>query len=65
MQPLMRDGAEMKVEAGSRGGWGVCVCVCVCVCVSCSVVSNSVTSWTVAHQSPLSMEFSSQEYWSG
>ena len=25
----------------------------------------SVTSWTVARQSPLSMEFSRQEYWSG
>ena len=24
-----------------------------------------VTSWTVAHQAPLSMGFSSQEYWSG
>ena len=24
-----------------------------------------VTPWTVAHQSPLSMEFSRQEYWSG
>ena len=23
------------------------------------------TSWTVAHQDPLSMEFSRQEYWSG
>ena len=23
------------------------------------------TSWTVAHHAPLSMEFSSQEYWSG
>ena len=22
-------------------------------------------SWTVAHQAPLSMEFSRQEYWSG
>ena len=30
-----------------------------------SVVSNSVTPWTVAHQAPLSMEFSRQEYWSG
>ena len=28
-----------------------------CVCVSLSVVSNSVTPWTVAHQAPLSMEF--------
>ena len=27
--------------------------------VSCSVVS----AWTVAHQAPLSMEFSGQEYW--
>ena len=24
-----------------------------------------VTPWTVAHQAPLSMEFSRQEYWSG
>ena len=23
------------------------------------------TSWTVAHQAPLSMEFSKKEYWSG
>ena len=33
--------------------------------VSCSVVSNSVTPWTVARQAPLSMGFSRQEYWSG
>ena len=32
---------------------------------SCSVVPNSVTPWTVAHQAPLPMEFSRQEYWSG
>ena len=51
----------------------VCVCVCVivpekarvCVCVRCSVVSDSVTQWTVACQAPLSMEFSRWEYWSG
>ena len=36
-----------------------------CVCVSHLVVSDSVTLWTVAHQDPLSMEFSRQEYWSG
>ena len=29
----------------------------------CSVVSDSVTFWTVACQSPLSMEFPRQEYW--
>ena len=40
--------------------------MCGCVCVrACSVVSNSVTPWMVAHQAPLSMEFSRQEYWSG
>ena len=37
------------------------------VCMhECLVVSNSfVNPWTVAHQGPLSMEFSKQEYWSG
>jgi len=33
--------------------------------VSRSVVSDSVTPQTVAHQAPLSMGLSSQEYWSG
>ena len=34
--------------------------------LSQSVVSRCfVTLWTVAHQAPLSMEFSKQEYWSG
>ena len=28
-------------------------------------MSNFVTSWTVAHQAPLSIEFSRQEFWSG
>ena len=30
----------------------------------CSVMSSSTTLWTVAHQAPLSMGFSRQEYWS-
>ena len=33
--------------------------------VSCSVVFDSVTPWIVAHQAPVSMGFSRQEYWSG
>ena len=33
--------------------------------LSHSVMSDSATQWTVAHQAPLSMEFSRQEYWSG
>ena len=51
----------------------MCVCVCVCVrarartCVlnHFSWVQLFVTLWTVAHQAPLSMGFSRQEYWSG
>ena len=35
------------------------------VCQVASVVSDSVTPWTVALQAPLSMGFSRQEYWSG
>ena len=34
-------------------------------CQSLSHVRLFVTPWTVAHQAPLSMEFSTQEYWSG
>ena len=48
------------------------MCLCVCVhahvrmhahTLSCSVVSDSVTPWTVVCQAPLSMEFSRQGYW--
>ena len=38
--------------------------ILVCVC-ACSVMSDSKTPWTVAHQAPLSMGFPRQEYWSG
>ena len=37
----------------------------VIVCVSRPSVSNFMTPWIVAHQAPLSMEFSRQECWSG
>ena len=36
-----------------------CVCVCVCVCMLSSVWLFAIP-WTIAHQAPLSMEFSSQ-----
>ena len=39
--------------------------ICMCCVLSCSVVSDSATSWTVDHQAPLSMGFPRQEYWSG
>ena len=36
------------------------------MCVlSCSVMSNSVAAWTVAHQAPLPKGFFHQEYWRG
>ena len=50
----------------------LCVCVCVCVCVRAraraqflSGVWLFVTPWIVAHQAPLSTEFSKQEHWRG
>ena len=39
-------------------------CVFVYTYVLCCIQLFA-TSWTVAHQAPLSMEFSRQEYWSG
>ena len=36
-----------------------------CVCFVTQLCQLFVTSWTVAHQSPLSMGFYRQEYWSG
>ena len=55
---------------------GYCVHVYVCTCVYVKYCAQNhvyllvaqlclfVTPWTVAHQAPLSMEFSRQEYWS-
>ena len=39
--------------------------VCTCMLSCFSRVQLFVTLWTVAHQAPLSMGFSRQEYWSG
>ena len=36
-----------------------------CAGLSRSVMSDSLTPWTVACQAPLSLGFSRQEYWSG
>ena len=60
----------VKIYIKDEVGVCMCVCVCVCVCVSVCVKSLShvwlfVTPWTIAHQAPLPMEFSKQEYWSG
>ena len=64
--------ASFLLLSNSILGTYSCVCVCVCVCVSvcvCVCVLGHVwlfaTPWTIARQSPLSMEFSRQEYWNG
>ena len=55
----------MMEDTGTHGRiLNVSDCIPCCV-LSHSAVSNSVTSWTVAHQAPLSMGFLRQEYWSG
>ena len=41
------------------------IAVHICVVLSCFVLFNSAILWTVAHQAPLSMGFSKQEYWTG
>ena len=44
----------------------VCVHVCVCTCVPVAQLClTHCNPWTVAHQAPLSMEYSRQEHWSG
>ena len=54
----------MKPIVGSRG-LGICIWMHVCVLSRFSPVWLFATLWTVAHQAPLSMGFSRQEYWSG
>ena len=46
-------GLRIRLHPGGGGGL---------VAKSCLTL---VTPWTVAHQAPLSMKFSRQEYWSG
>ena len=61
--PTLRDPTDCSLPGSSAQGifqarvleW---------VAISSSVVSNSATPWTVAHQAPLSMGLSRQEYWS-
>ena len=55
-------GVNWANRNGAQGQWDF---KDLCVCQSLSRVRLFVTPWTVAHQAPLSMEFSRQEYWSG
>ena len=48
-----------------RHTYSVCTYIIYMCAQSLSCVQLFATPWTVAHQAPLSMEFSRQEYWSG
>jgi len=48
-----------NLQAG-RAWHDLCVISC-----ACSVVSDSATPWTAAHQAPLTVEYIRQEYWCG
>ena len=52
-------------KANFNGDLCVCVCVCTHVCMhTLCHVQLFETPWAVAHQAPLSMEYSRQGYWS-
>ena len=57
LNTLLESQMQKKCMCGSRRN--------VCVLSHFSRVWLFVTPWTVAHQAPLSMRFSRQEYWSG
>ena len=60
--PLKAEKFSHESGPGLRSGFPDSVPACG---LSRSVMSDSfVTPWTVAHQAPLSIEFSKQEYWS-
>ena len=52
------------IRKQKRNLWIICPVVVCCACML-SCVWLFATPWTVAHQAPLSMEFSRQECWSG
>ena len=54
----------LHLHLWSQKVWVACL-VRVCMLGLFSRVQLCVTPWTVAHQAPLSMGFSRQEYWSG
>ena len=62
---LVNSYSTPRKEGDPAGGSVLSTDRLTCVCEVASVVSDPVTPWTVAHQAPLSMGFSRQEYWSG
>ena len=62
--PELSNQMERDVKVSSQVASNI-MDVCVCVLSHFSHVQLLVTLWTLAHQVPLSMGFSRQEYWSG
>ena len=62
MFPLVGDSPWFHFSSIPMVSW---VYVCACALSRFSCVQLFVTLWTVAHQAPLSMGFSRQEYWRG
>ena len=64
---VMSDSLQPHESQHARPPCGQCKIVSLCACVlSCfSRVPLCANLWTTAHQAPLSMGFSRQEYWSG
>ena len=54
----------VETNLGVQNGPGVWT-HCACMLSHFSHAQLFVTPWTLAHQTPLSIEFSRQEYWSG
>ena len=63
LQPYWRHKLQLRVCPQWRQGSSVSILLCCCL-VS-KLYPTLATPWTVAWQSPLSMRFTSQEYWSG
>ena len=64
----MPEKREQSVNSDSAGQGGHILeqmILCACVLSRFSCVQLFATPWTGAHQAPLSMGFSRQEYWSG
>ena len=76
LQPVTQRGSWQMVEVGVRKFSVECfpgasvvnslhICIKMCILSCFSHVQLSVTLWTVACQTPLSVGFSRKEYWSG
>jgi len=61
VKKTLKRASDKRDGCHNRGRVGLSI---VCV-LSCSLMSNSATSWTVTHQASLSTGFPKQQYWSG